>query len=95
MAASKISDYTIGGSNWTELLTTIEKQRRGYNGISLTNYDNNSLPAIAAGSYFEISGALYGFESEEAITGTPSSGNTNYIYITHLNPPYLLLDHHY
>jgi len=81
MAATKISDYAKGGDNWTELLTTIEKQRKGYLGISLTNYDNNSLPAIAAGSYFEISGALYGFESEEAITGSPSSGNTNYIYI--------------
>jgi len=81
MAATKISDYAIGGSNWTELLTTIEKQRKGYNGISLTNYGNNSLPAIAEGSYFEISGALYGFESEEAITGSPSSGNINYIYI--------------
>jgi len=81
MAATKISDYAIEGSNWTELLTTIEKQRKGYNGISLTNYDNNSLPAIAAGSYFEISGSLYGFTSEEAITGTPSSGNINYIYI--------------
>lgn len=81
MAATKISDYAIGGSNWTELLTTIEKQRKGYNGVSLTNYDNNSLPAIAAGSYFEISGSLYGFTSEEAITGTPSSENINYIYI--------------
>ncbi|MHA1304093.1 MAG: hypothetical protein ACTSPI_10370 [Candidatus Heimdallarchaeaceae archaeon] len=81
MSASKISDYTIGGSNWTELLTTIEKQRKGYNGISLTNYDNNSLPAIAAGSYFEISGALYGFTTEAAITGSPSSDNINYIYI--------------
>jgi len=81
MSATKISDYSIGGSNWTELLTTIEKQRKGFNGISLTNYDNNSLPAIAEGSYFEISGSLYGFESEEAITGTPSSGNINYIYI--------------
>jgi len=81
MAAIKISDYTIGGSNWTELLTTIEKQRKGFIGISLTNYNNNSLPAIAEGSYFEISGALYGFESEEAITGSPSSDNINYIYI--------------
>ena len=84
MAGTKISDYQLGDSGstkWSNFLTTIEKQRKGYNGISLTNYDNSSLPAIAAGSYVEISGAFYGFSSEEAIGGTPTSGSTNYIYI--------------
>jgi len=88
MPATKISDYAVGQNKWDELLTTIEKQRKGFIALSLTNYDNNSEPAIAAGSYVEISGALYGFTSEEAINGTPSSGDTNYIYIdtTDLKP---------
>jgi len=88
MAGTKINDYAVGQDKWDELLTTIEKQRKGFIALSLTNYDNNSEPAIAAGGYIEISGALYGFTSEEAINGTPSSGNTNYIYIdtTDLKP---------
>ena len=88
MAGTKINDYAVGQDKWDELLTTIEKQRKGFIALSLTNYDNNSEPAIAAGSYIEISGALYGFTSEESINGTPSSGDTNYIYIdtTDLKP---------
>ena len=88
MAGTKINDYAVGQDKWDELLTTIEKQRKGFIALSLTNYDNNSEPAIEAGSYVEISGALYGFSSEEAINGTPSSGNTNYMYIdtTDLKP---------
>jgi hypothetical protein len=84
MAGSKISDYQIGDSSstkWSNFLTTIEKQRKGYIGLSLTNYSNSSLPAIASGSYVEISGALYGFSSDEAISGTATSSSTNYIYI--------------
>ena len=81
MSGVLISDYQIGTPKWSALLASIEKARKGYLGLSLTNYDNNSLPAIAAGSNLEISGALYGFTAEEAIGGTPSSGNINYIYI--------------
>jgi len=81
MAGTKISDYDIGTTKWSEMLATIEKQRKGFIALSLTNYDSDSLPAIAAGSYVEISGALYGFTSEEAIGGTPTSGQINYIMV--------------
>lgn len=81
MPATLISDYAVGQDKWSQFLTTIEKQRKGFIALSLTNYDNNSLPAIASGSYVEISGALYGFSADEAINGTPTSGSTNYIYI--------------
>ena len=84
MAGVKVSDYQLGDSGaqkWTNFLTTIEKQRKGFIALSLTNYDNNNAPQIAAGSVVEISGALYQFESDEAINGTPTSGVVNYIYI--------------
>ena len=58
MAGTKISDYGVGTNKWSEMLTTIEKQRKGFISLSLTNYDNNSLPEISAGSYVEIAGAL-------------------------------------
>lgn len=79
MAGTKTSDYAVDTDKWTEMLATIEKQRKGYLGLSLTNYGNNNLPAIAAGSYIEAVGALYGFSSEEAIGGSATTGNVNYI----------------
>ncbi len=41
----------------------------GFQAISLTNFDNENEPAIAAGSRVEIGGALYYFPAERAITG--------------------------
>ena len=62
--------------------TQVEKQRLGFIGLSLTNYDNNSVPQIAADSCIEISGSIFQFPSNDSITGTPSSGNINYIVLT-------------
>lgn len=80
MAGVLISDYGLN-DHWTELLESIEKARKGKIALSLTNYDNDSLPAIAAGGYVEIAGALYGFSSEEAIGGSPTTANINYIVV--------------
>ncbi len=81
MGGVKISDYAIDTTKWTELLSTLEKQRKGKIALSLTNYENTSLPAIEAGSNVEIGGALYGFVVEEAISGAAITGNINYIMI--------------
>ncbi len=79
MAGHKTSDYALDTPQWAQLLESIEKQRKGFIGLSLTNYDNANKPAIAAGSYIECVGALYGFSSEEAIPGDGTTGNINYI----------------
>ncbi len=81
MAGTLISDYAVDTPNWTELLSSMEKQRKGKMALSLTNYNNSNLPAIEAGSYLEIAGALYGFVVEEAISGAAITGNINYIMI--------------
>jgi len=75
MAGSKVNDYGIGDTNATSIMETLDTQRYGYHAISLTNYDNTTKPAIAAGSKVEINGALFKFDSEEAISGTPSDGS--------------------
>jgi len=62
--------------------TQQEKGRLGIIPLSLTNYDNNSVPQIAAGSCVEISGSIFQFPSDDTITDTPSSGNINYIMLT-------------
>jgi len=80
MAGVKINNYNQSDSNILELQLTSDQSFKGKHQVSLTNYDNTSLPAVAAGSVIEVNGALYKFTSEEAITGSPSDG-TVYIYI--------------
>jgi len=81
MAGSKINDYGIGDQNIESLMETTDKQRKSKdNSYSLTNFDNDSIPQIAAGSVVENNGALYSFDSNETIGGTPSDG-TVYIML--------------
>jgi len=58
--------------------------QKGYNGVSLTNFDNTSAPQIASGSVFEIGGALFEASVDESITGWAgiSNGTDAYIYVT-------------
>ncbi len=50
---------------------------KGHNILSLTNMDNTTVPAIAAGSFIEVNGSLISFSSEEAISITdPHTGAT-------------------
>jgi len=66
--------------DWITFVTQVEYARKGQMAASLTNYDNTSLPAIASGSWAEVKGSIYKWTSEEAISGSPSSG-VNYIYL--------------
>lgn len=71
----------MAGSQVEVAINQIEKQRLGYQAISLTNFDNDSEPQIASGSKVEIGGALFEFTSNESITGWGSIGNNNDVYI--------------
>ncbi len=73
-AGSEINLYSVGDVDLTALMNTVDLQRVTYQGLSLTNYDNTALPAIAAGSLVEVAGALFKFASEEAITGWAGVG---------------------
>ena len=80
MAGRIINTYTQLDTDILALQLTEDASFVGKHNISLTNYDTTGLPAIAAGSIIECNGALAEFESEEAITGSPSNG-TVYIQI--------------
>ena len=80
MAGSKVSDYGIGDSNIQSVMLTLDKTFKGFHQVSLTNYDSTDESEIAAGSVVEVNGAQYKFESNEAITGSPSDG-TVYIQL--------------
>jgi len=62
--------------------TQQEKGRLGIIPLSLTEYDTNTVPQIAAGSCVEISGSIFQFSSNDTITGTEQSGQINYIMLT-------------
>jgi hypothetical protein len=70
MAGDKVNNYSQVDSNILELQLTTDKTFKGYHQLTLTNYDNTTVPAIAAGSAIECNGALYKFDSEEAISTT-------------------------
>jgi hypothetical protein len=70
MAGDKVNNYSQVDSNILELQLTTDKTFKGYHQLTLTNYDNTTVPAIAAGSAIEVNGALYKFDSEEAISTT-------------------------
>ena len=81
MAGSEINLYGVGDVDLTALMNTVDLQRVTFQGLSLTNYDNTALPAIAAGSLVEVAGALFKFTAEEAITGWGAIANDTAAYI--------------
>lgn len=74
MAGSKINNFSIGDSNIQSVMLTLDKAYKGLHQVSLTNYNTTAESQIAAGSVVENNGALYTFNSNESITGSPSGG---------------------
>jgi hypothetical protein len=74
MAGSKVSNFATGDSNIQSVMLTLDKTFKGQHQVSLTNYNTTAESQVAAGSVIEIGGALYKFDSNESITGTPSDG---------------------
>ena len=74
MAGSQVNSYGIGDVNLTSLMASVDAERIGFCAVSLTNYDNTSEPEIAEGSKIEVNGALFKFDADEAIGGSPSDG---------------------
>ncbi len=76
MAVTKVSDFGIGDSNLTAMMASINKSYKGKSEITLSNYDNDTAPAVKVGSTFDCNGAIYLVETSDE---TPSgySGITN------------------
>jgi len=80
MAGSKVNDYGLGDVQADSIMTTLDDQRIGFHSLTLTEFDTDTKPAIAAGSKVEVNGALFKFDTEEAISQTPADG-TVYIIL--------------
>ena len=71
--------YSEGDAAWfSTFLARVEKQSKGYMGLSLTNFATSTVCAIAAGSVVEIDGAMFHFAAEASVSGAIATG-LNYI----------------
>lgn len=69
MAGILVNTYGVGHSDLENIMNTLTICFFGHSDyITITNFNNSSIPAIAAGSIIEVNGVLYTFNSEEVIS---------------------------
>jgi hypothetical protein len=73
--------YTVdAGDDYANTWQQVEYGRKGKHGVSLTNYNTNgSAPQIASGSWAEVAGSMYAWDSAETISGSLTDDSINYI----------------
>ena len=88
MAITKVGTMSNppGSNDWTTLMSHVQGVINRYNSTpSILSQDNDKsiLPYIKQGTYISMGGTLYIVDTEDyAISGTITSGATNYIYLT-------------
>lgn len=88
MSAVQLNFYSNADTSITDMQNTLDGVFIGHHHVSLTNYDNTSLPAIAIGSKVENNGTMFSFTAETAISGSPSDGSV-YIMLVPSGDPSL------
>ena len=101
MAITKLDFPTASTPSYTPTLATdynnqneiIERNARGYNAISLTNWDaTTTKPQIDAGSVIEINGSTYDITTDTDIDTSGASSGTIYVYFDDGTPEFKFLD---
>lgn len=82
MAGSTIPYPLNGAANWENFPDIVQKIQAGFMELSLTEWDTNTQPKIAAGSMVDINGTMCVFSSDETITGTTSNSTWYDIKLT-------------
>jgi len=80
MAGTQYNLSTPTDPNPENIIETADKDAKGKLALSLTNFDNSTIPQIEKGSVAEVSGTRFVFDALETIVGSASDG-TAYIYI--------------
>lgn len=88
MGVTQLNYYSNIDTSIEDLQNTVDGNFIGHHRVTLTNYNNTSLPAVAIGSVVENNGTLFKFTTETAISGSPSDG-TVYIYLVPSGDPTL------
>lgn len=70
MSGTKVNDYSISDTNIETLMLTTDQIFKGKCECTLTEMDTTTVPEIAAGSYIEVNGTLFKFDSDESISTT-------------------------
>ena len=82
MACTIINTPSIGAADWTNFITQVEKMRKGFMAVSLTNYATSAASAIASGSVFECAGSIYNCtETSIALAAGTASADVAVYYI--------------
>lgn len=66
--------YSVGDATYTAFISRIEKQSKGFNAVSLSNYDATGVCVITDGSTFEIAGSMYLCTTDTSIGGSLATG---------------------
>ncbi len=70
MSGTLLNNFTSPDPAFASVVECLAASMRGHLALSLTHWDDTTVPAIAAGSIAECDGDLYEFEAEEAISTT-------------------------
>lgn len=81
MAGAIIEVPANGAADWSDFVAATVRAWRGWMQVSLTNMDDTTEPAIAAGSALEVGGSIYQFASEEAITSWAGLSTSSDVWI--------------
>jgi len=82
MSGSIIATPAYKAIDWQSFGTQVEKQRRGFSALRLTDFAGSSgYPQIAAGSVVELNGSLFQFPSNDSIGGSATASVLNYILL--------------
>lgn len=101
MAITKIDFPTASTAVYTPDIETdynnqneyIERNARGYNAISLTNWDSSTIkPQVAAGSVIEINGATWDITTATDISTSGATSGVIYLYFDDGTPEFKFLD---
>ncbi len=82
MAVTLINNFGVGTTDFTAMMATINKSYKGKSEITLSNYDNDTAPAVKVGSVFDCNGAIYLVETaDETPSGYPGITNDTMFYL--------------
>ncbi len=82
MSVTLINNFGIGTTDFTAMMATINKSYKGKSEITLSNYDNDTAPAVKVGSVFDCNGAIYLVETvDETPSGYPGISNDTMFYL--------------
>lgn len=74
MTVNIVNNFLKSENNLTNFINSEISFQKGFYAVCFSEMTTNSKPSILTNSVIEIDGDLYEFNSDESISGTPSTG---------------------